>query len=60
MKTVSLLTLTLLAVTTHSLYFGITAKPFCFDIDEEPGKTVKFYYEVTGSSPENTQVHVVN
>jgi hypothetical protein len=28
----------------QALYFGITAKPFCFDIEEEPGKTIKFYY----------------
>ena len=45
----SLILVLLLAVySTHSLYFGITAKPFCFDIEEEPGKTIKFYYEVTG------------
>lgn len=36
---------------TNSLYFGITGKPFCFDIEEEPGKTIKFFYEVTGESP---------
>lgn len=51
--------LALLAVATQALYFGITAKPFCFDIDEEPGKTIKFYYEVTGENPDNTQVHIV-
>lgn len=44
---------------TNALYFGITAKPFCFDIEEEPGKTIKFYYEVTGDKPEETQVHFV-
>ena len=38
----------LLISLTHCLYFGITAKPFCFDIEEEPGKTIKFFYEVTG------------
>lgn len=37
-----------LAIHTQALYFGITAKPFCFDIEEEPGKIIKFYYEVTG------------
>jgi hypothetical protein len=44
--------LILLAITlTNTLYFGITSKPFCFDIEEEPGKTIKFYYEVTGEKP---------
>ena len=28
----SLILVALLALTAHSLYFGITAKPFCFDI----------------------------
>lgn len=28
----------------QGLYFGITGKPFCFDIEEEPGKTIKFFY----------------
>jgi len=36
----------------NSLYFGITAKPFCFDIEEEPGKIIKFFYEVTGDKPQ--------
>lgn len=45
----SLLLVALLAIySAKALYFGITAKPFCFDIEEEPGKTIKFYYEVTG------------
>ena len=50
----------LLAVHTQALYFGITAKPFCFDIEQEPGKTIKFYYEVTGEKPEATQVAIIN
>ena len=50
----------LLVCSVQGLYFGITGKPFCFDIEEEPGKTIKFYYEVTGEKPENTQVHIVN
>lgn len=58
--TKSLILLAVLALTAHSLYFGITAKPFCFDIEAEPGKTIKFYYEVTGEKPEETQVHIVN
>ena len=37
-----------LLVSTQALYFGITSKPFCFDIEEEPGKIIKFFYEVTG------------
>ena len=40
----SLLLITILLVSANTLYFGITAKPFCFDIEEEPGKTIKFYY----------------
>ena len=52
--------LVLLIGAAQGLYFGITAKPFCFDIEAEPGKTVKFYYEVTGDKPENVQVHIVN
>lgn len=35
----------------QGLYFGISRKPFCFDIDQEPGKTIKFNYEVTGDNP---------
>jgi hypothetical protein len=46
-----LLVAVLLIVHTQALYFGITAKPFCFDIEEEPGKIIKFYYEVTGEKP---------
>lgn len=45
---------------TNALYFGITGKPFCFDIEEEPGKTIKFFYEVTGEKPEETQVHIAS
>jgi hypothetical protein len=37
--------------TVDALYFGITGKPFCFDIEEETGKTIKFFYEVTGEKP---------
>jgi hypothetical protein len=58
-KTFVLLSL-LAFFSTHCLYFGITGKPFCFDIDEEPGKTIKFFYEVTGEKPEETQVHIVS
>ena len=50
----------LLLLSAHSLYFGITAKPFCFDIDAEPGKTIKFFYEVTGEKPEEATVDIVN
>ena len=46
-----LLAVLVLASTANCLYFGITAKPFCFDIEEEPGKTIKFFYEVTGEKP---------
>lgn len=57
----SLLLVALLAIySAQALYFGITAKPFCFDIEEEPGKTIKFYYEVTGQKPEETQVSLVS
>lgn len=59
MKAILLATL-LLAATTNCLYFGITGKPFCFDIEEEPGKTIKFFYEVTGEKPQETQVHIVS
>jgi hypothetical protein len=55
-----LLAMLVLASTTHCLYFGITAKPFCFDIEEEPGKTIKFFYEVTGEKPEETQVSIAS
>lgn len=58
--TKTILLLAVLALTAHSLYFGITAKPFCFDIEAEPGKTIKFFYEVTGEKPEECQVHIVN
>jgi hypothetical protein len=44
----------------HGLYFGITGKPFCFDIEQEQGKTIKFFYEVTGEKPAETQVHIVS
>lgn len=55
------LILSLLAFySVNALYFGITAKPFCFDIEEEPGKTIKFFYEVTGEKPEEAQVHIVS
>jgi hypothetical protein len=50
----------LLLFSAQALYFGITAKPFCFDIEEEPGKTIKFFYEVTGDRPNETQVHIVS
>ena len=50
----------LLLSTVQGLYFGVTAKPFCFDIEADLGKTIKFYYEVTGDKPENMQVHIVN
>lgn len=49
-----------LVYSTQALYFGITAKPFCFDIEEEPGKTIKFFYEVTGEKPEETQVVIIS
>ena len=44
----------------HGLYFGITGKPFCFDIEQQPGKTIKFFYEVTGEKPAETQVHIIS
>jgi hypothetical protein len=44
----------------QGLYFGITGKPFCFDIEEEPGKTIKIFYEVTGEKPQETQVHILS
>lgn len=55
-----LLVLLLTLWSAQGLYFGITAKPFCFDIEEEPGKTIKFYYEVTGEKPEETQVSIIS
>lgn len=55
-----LICILLLLHEAHSLYFGITAKPFCFDIEEEPGKTIKFYYEVTGEKPDQTHVHITS
>lgn len=54
----ALVVLLVLLCSVQSLYFGITAKPFCFDIEEEPGKTIKFFYEVTGEKPEATQVTI--
>ena len=45
---------------SNALYFGITGKPFCFDIDEEPGKTIKFYYEITGEKPQEAQVNILS
>ena len=36
--------LILTATQVNALYFGITSKPFCFDIEEEQGKTIKFFY----------------
>ncbi len=53
-----ILVLVLIVCSVQGLYFGITSKPFCFDIEEEPGKTIKFYYEVTGEKPEETQVSI--
>jgi hypothetical protein len=55
-----LLVAVLLVIHTQTLYFGITAKPFCFDIEEEPGKIIKFFYEVTGEKPEATQVSLIS
>jgi hypothetical protein len=46
-----LIFVTMMLCLTKALFFGITGKPFCFDVDEEPGKTIKFYYEVTGDRP---------
>ena len=40
----SILVALLLLGSVQGLYFGITSKPFCFDIEEEPGKTIKFFY----------------
>jgi len=47
MKSV-VLALALTLYSANALYFGITSKPFCFDIEEEPGKSIKFFYDVTG------------
>ena len=58
MNHTALVVLLVLLCTVQGLYFGITAKPFCFDIQEEPGKTIKFFYEVTGEKPEETQVTI--
>lgn len=49
MKVLSVLVVVLAGLqAANGLYFGITGKPFCFDIEAEPGKTIKFFYEVTG------------
>lgn len=56
----SVVAVLLLASVAQGLYFGITAKPFCFEIDSEPGKTLKLFYEVTGDKPESTQVNLVS
>ena len=58
MNHTTLLVIFVLLCSVQGLYFGITAKPFCFDIQEEPGKTIKFFYEVTGEKPEATQVTI--
>ena len=61
MKVLSVLVVVLAALqAANGLYFGITGKPFCFDIEAEPGKTIKFFYEVTGEKPAETQVHIVS
>jgi hypothetical protein len=61
MKLLRVLVLVLVGLqAVEGLYFGITGKPFCFDIEQEPGKTIKFFYEVTGEKPQETQVHIVS
>ena len=55
-----LIVLLVMTLSVQGLYFGITAKPFCFDIEEEPGKTIKFFYEVTGEKPEETHVSIIS
>jgi ABC-type phosphate transport system substrate-binding protein len=57
MKTIIVAALIIYSVA--GLYFGISNKPFCFDIEEQPGKTIKFFYEVTGEAPQKTQVTIV-
>jgi hypothetical protein len=52
MAKLTLILIAILAYTATGLYFGITAKPFCFDLEQDPGKDLKFYYEVTGEKPE--------
>ena len=45
MKVIQVLFLVLIALqAANGLYFGITGKPFCFDIEAEAGKTIKFFY----------------
>lgn len=56
MKNIILVTFIIYSAT--ALYFGINTRPFCFDIEEQPGKIIKFFYEVTGESPQKTQVTI--
>ena len=38
-----------LCFTCNSMYISFGGKPTCFTIEDEPGKEVKFFYEVIGS-----------
>lgn len=52
MKGIFLLGCLLIVISqVNSIYFGVSARPFCFELDREPGKIIKFSYEVTGQSP---------
>lgn len=46
-----LLLLLFLSYHTNSLYFGIGNKKFCFEVEADYGKTLKFSYEVSGDYP---------
>jgi hypothetical protein len=34
-----------------ALFFPLSSRPMCMNIDDEPGKQFKFFYEATGSNP---------
>jgi hypothetical protein len=51
--------LALLLSQVSCIYFGISARPFCFELEQEPGKVIKFSYEVTGQTPEEVSVEII-
>ena len=50
------LVLVLLLQLANGLFFPISSKPFCINIDDEPGKQFIFSYEVSGNNPDAIRV----
>ncbi len=42
----------------QGLYYGFTTTPVCIALEEEPGKTTKFFYEISGEGANNTRVDI--